>query len=159
VALSPDDARGVMPFPDDRMLTGCEARRCMPSCMSGYDGRDVCTGDRTMMKVSGSFLLAGVCVAFVALTACTQTGPVEFSATGADSSSMSRADDLDFGPMDHSVATCKAVAQKAGVGQCVKVRAYESCMKSRGYITVLGPENPSGCGEPAWESDVRKWLQ
>jgi hypothetical protein len=125
----------------------------------GYDGRDVGTGDRTMMKVSGSILLAGVCVAFASLTACTQTGPVEFSATGADASSMSRADDLDFGPMDHTVATCKAIAQKAGAGQCVKVRAYEACMKSRGYITVLGPENPAGCGDPAWESDVRKWLQ
>ncbi|MEA3084851.1 MAG: hypothetical protein QOC89_2548 [Paraburkholderia sp.] len=32
-------------------------------------------------------------------------------------------------------------------------------MKSNGYITVLGPENPKGCGDPEWEKDVRKWLQ
>jgi hypothetical protein len=32
-------------------------------------------------------------------------------------------------------------------------------MKSKGYITVLGPENPQGCGDPEWEKDVRKWLQ
>lgn len=111
------------------------------------------------MKPSRSLLLAGAMAASLSLAACTQTGPVEFSATGADSSSMTRADDLDFGPMDHSVATCKATAQKAGPGQCVKVRAYEACMKSRGYITVLGPENPAGCGDPTWEKDVRKWLQ
>jgi hypothetical protein len=24
---------------------------------------------------------------------------------------------------------------------------------------VLGPENPSGCGDPEWEQDVRKWLK
>lgn len=112
-----------------------------------------------MMRFSGSFLLASAVLTLASLAACTQTGPVEFSATGADSSSMSRADDLDFGPMDHSVADCKSVAQQAGAGKCVKVRAYEACMKTRGYITVLGPENPAGCGDPAWEKDVRKWLQ
>lgn len=111
------------------------------------------------MKVSYSLLLAGAILASVSLAACTQTGPVEFSATGADAPTTSRADDLDFGPMDHSAAACKVVAQKAGAGQCVKVRAYESCMKTRGYITLLGPENPSGCGEPVWEQDVRKWIQ
>ncbi|MGA7777125.1 MAG: hypothetical protein WCA85_05365 [Paraburkholderia sp.] len=111
------------------------------------------------MKVSHSLLLASAILASISLAACTQAGPVEFSATGSDAPTTSRADDLDFGPMDHSVAACKAVAQKAGAGQCVKVRAYESCMKTRGYITVLGPENPSGCGEPLWEQDVRKWVQ
>jgi predicted small lipoprotein YifL len=111
------------------------------------------------MKVSYSLLLAGAILATVSLAACTQTGPVEFSATGANAPSISRADDLDFGPMDHSIAACKAVAQQAGAGQCVKVRAYEACMKTRGYITLLGPENPSGCGEPVWEQDVRKWIQ
>jgi predicted small lipoprotein YifL len=111
------------------------------------------------MKFSGSLMLAGAILATVSLAACTQTGPLEFSATGADAPTMSRADDLDFGPMDHSVAACKAAAQKAGAGQCVKVRAYEACMKTRGYITLLGPENPSGCGEPVWEHDVRKWIQ
>jgi predicted small lipoprotein YifL len=111
------------------------------------------------MKVSYSLLLAAAMFGSISLAACTQTGPVEFSAGGADAGTMSRADDMDFGPMDHSVATCKAVAQKAGAGQCVKVRAYESCMKTRGYITLLGPENPSGCGEPVWEQDVRKWIQ
>lgn len=111
------------------------------------------------MKVRHSLLLAAAILASVSLAACTQTGPVEFSATGANAPSMSRADDLDFGPMDRSVAACKAVAQRAGAGQCVKVRAYEACMKTRGYITLLGPENPSGCGEPVWEQDVRKWVQ
>ncbi|HEY1996746.1 hypothetical protein [Paraburkholderia sp.] len=115
-------------------------------------------GDRTM-KLCGSLLLKGIVVSALALTACTQTGPVEFSATGADAPDSSRADDMDFGPMDHSIAECKAAAQRAGTGRCVKVRAYEACMKTRGYITVLGPENPAGCGQPAWEQDVRKWLQ
>jgi hypothetical protein len=92
-------------------------------------------------------------------TACTHTGSVEFSATGADAPSLNRSSDMDFGPMDHSIAQCKTVAMNSGPGQCTKVRAYESCMKSRGYITVLGPENPKGCGEPDWEKDVRKWLQ
>jgi predicted small lipoprotein YifL len=111
------------------------------------------------MKFSGSLRLAGAIVVSASLAACALTGPLEFSAAGADASSMSRADDLDFGPMDHSVAACKAVAQKAGSGQCVKVRAYEACMKTRGYITLLGPENPPGCGAPLWEQDVRKWVQ
>lgn len=111
------------------------------------------------MKVSYSLLLAGAILATVSLVACTQTGPVEFSATGANAPTTLRADDLDFRPMDHSIAACKAVAQQAGAGQCVKVRAYEACMKTRGYITLLGPENPSGCGEPLWEQDVRKWIQ
>ena len=53
----------------------------------------------------------------------------------------------------------QSISRNAGTGQCSKIRAYESCMKSKGYITVLGPENPSGCGDPAWESDVRKWLK
>lgn len=111
------------------------------------------------MKFHGSLLLAGAMAAAVSLTACTQAGPVEFSVGGADAPVTSRADDLDFGPMDHSIAACKAAAQSAGQGRCVKVRAYEACMKTRGYITVLGPENPSSCGQPAWEQDVRKWLQ
>ncbi|HEY3599068.1 MAG TPA: hypothetical protein VGL08_16320 [Paraburkholderia sp.] len=95
----------------------------------------------------------------VFLAACAQTGPVEFSTSGADAPSLSRSDDLDFGPMDQSIAACKSVSSNAGSGQCAKVRAYEACMKTRGYITLLGPENPSGCGEPAWEQDVRKWLK
>jgi hypothetical protein len=85
--------------------------------------------------------------------------PVEFSATGAGAPDTSRTDDLDFGPMDHSIAVCKAAAQSAGQGRCVKVRAYEACMKTRGYLTVLGPENPAGCWQPTWEPDVRKLLQ
>lgn len=111
------------------------------------------------MRAYGSLLLTGAVLSAFALTACTQAGPVEFSATGADAPTASRADDMNFAPMDHSIAECKAAAQQAGAGQCVKVRAYEACMKTRGYITVLGPENPSGCGQPAWEQDVRKWLQ
>jgi predicted small lipoprotein YifL len=111
------------------------------------------------MNLRASLLLAGAVVAAVALTACTQAGPVEFSATGADAPDTSHADDLDFGSMDHSIAVCKVAAQSAGQGRCVKVRAYEACMKTRGYITVLGPENPASCGQPAWEQDVRKWLQ
>jgi len=94
------------------------------------------------------------------VAACAQTGPVEFSTGGADSPALSsNPDALDFGPMDRSIADCKAAAKSAPPGQCAKVRAYESCMKGRGYITVLGPENPSGCGQPAWEEDVRKWLR
>jgi predicted small lipoprotein YifL len=111
------------------------------------------------MTLRSSLLLMGAMLAALSLTACTQAGPVEFSATGADAPDTSRADDLDFGPMDHSIAACKATAQSAGPGRCAKVRAYEACLKTRGYITVLGPENPAACGEPAWEQDVRKWLQ
>ncbi|MEW6345668.1 MAG: hypothetical protein AB1704_33905 [Pseudomonadota bacterium] len=111
------------------------------------------------MKSCGSLLLVCAMAAAVLLTGCAQGGPVEFSATGADAPDLSRADDLDFGPMDQSIAACKAAAQSAGQGRCVKVRAYEACMKTRGYLTLLGPENPSGCGQPAWEQDVRKLLQ
>lgn len=93
------------------------------------------------------------------LTACAQTGPVEFSATGDDAPTLNQASDMDFGPMDKSIAQCKAVSKNAGPDRCAKVRAYEACMKTRGYITVLGPENPQGCGDPEWEKDVRKWLR
>lgn len=110
------------------------------------------------MKTYRFLLKMGVIAAALALGACAQTLPVEFSAT-AGAPSTSGADDLDFGPMDHSIAECKAVSHKAGPGQCAKVRAYEACMKTKGYIAVLGPENPSNCGQPAWEQDVRKWLQ
>lgn len=92
------------------------------------------------------------------LSACTQTGPVEFSAS-ADAPNFNRSGDMDFGPMDRTIAQCKGVSSQAGPDQCSKVRAYEACMKTKGYITVLGPENPKGCGDPEWEKDVRKWLQ
>lgn len=49
--------------------------------------------------------------------------------------------------------------ERAGAGRCTQVRAYEACMKDKGYITVLGPENPPNCGQPDWEQDVRKWLE
>lgn len=100
-----------------------------------------------------------ITVLAAALSACAQTGPVEFSASGADAPTLNRADDMDFGPMDKTIEQCKAVSRSAGPGQCAKVRAYESCMKTKGYITVLGPENPQGCGDPEWEKDVRKWLR
>jgi hypothetical protein len=93
------------------------------------------------------------------LSACAQTGPVEFSASGANAPMLNPASDMDFGPMDRTIAQCKVVSKNAGADQCSKVRAYESCMKSKGYITVLGPENPKGCGDPEWEKEVRKWLQ
>ncbi|MGF6775201.1 hypothetical protein [Paraburkholderia sp. GAS334] len=111
------------------------------------------------MKSGRSFLVAGAMAAVLPLVACTHTGPVEFSAGGANAPSMSRTDDPDFAAMDQTMAQCKSISRNAGTGQCSKIRAYESCMKSKGYITVLGPENPSGCGDPAWESDVRKWLK
>jgi hypothetical protein len=111
------------------------------------------------MKAWRALSGAGVVVSALVLAACAQTGPVEFSLNGADAPNLSNADDLDFGPMDHTVAACKAAARSAGPGQCTQVRAYEACMKKSGYITVLGPENPPNCGQPGWESDVRKWLQ
>lgn len=95
----------------------------------------------------------------VLLSACAQIRPVEFSVSGADAPMLNQASDMDFGPMDKTIAQCKVAAREAGPDQCSKVRAYESCMKGKGYITVLGPENPKGCGDPAWEKDVRKWLQ
>ncbi|MBN3764390.1 hypothetical protein [Burkholderia sp. Ac-20365] len=110
------------------------------------------------MILRASILVAAASLAMLT-TACTHTGPVEFSLTGADTSTQTNAGDLDFGPMDRTVAQCKTVSRNAGPGQCTKVRAYESCMKSKGYITVLGPENPKGCGDPEWEKDVRKWLE
>ena len=103
------------------------------------------------------FLTAAVAGAL--LGACAHSGPVEFSASGADAPILNQASDMDFGPMDRTIAQCKVVSRNAGADACAKVRAYESCMKSKGYITVLGPENPKGCGDPAWESDVRKWLR
>ncbi len=104
--------------------------------------------------------MAGKHVLFAAavlLAGC--TGPLEFSAGGADTVSASNPDALDFGPMDRSIAQCKAMSQKAGAGRCAKVRAYEACMKGRGYVTLLGPENPSGCGEPSWQQGIRKLLR
>ncbi len=107
----------------------------------------------------GSLVAAAVIPAALFLAGCTQTGPVEFSLSGADTSLTTNADDLDFGPMDRTVSACKSVSRNAGSGRCTKVRAYEACMKDKGYITLLGPENPSGCGEPAWERDVRNALR
>ncbi|WP_246641887.1 hypothetical protein [Paraburkholderia edwinii] len=116
-----------------------------------------------MTQLKGSFFARGAAalaaVAVFSLAACSSTAPVEFSLSGADSPSLTRPDDLDFGPMDKSISACKTVSRNSGEGRCTQVRAYESCMKTRGYITVLGPENPSGCGDPDWEKDVRKWLQ
>jgi predicted small lipoprotein YifL len=114
------------------------------------------------MKSRTSYLAAltmAATAALATLAGCSQMGPVEFSATGADAPSLSTTDDLDFSPMDHSIAACKMESGKAGAGRCTQVRAYEACMKTRGYITLLGPENPAGCGEPPWEQDVRKWLK
>ncbi|HWT35326.1 MAG TPA: hypothetical protein VN289_03550 [Paraburkholderia sp.] len=110
------------------------------------------------MMLRAHVLIAAASLALLT-AACTHTGPVEFSVTGADTPTLNSSSDLDFGPMDRSIAQCKTVAKNAGTGQCAKVRAYESCMKSKGYITVLGPENPKGCGDPEWEQDVRKWLE
>ncbi|SEB19253.1 hypothetical protein SAMN05192564_10845 [Paraburkholderia sartisoli] len=104
------------------------------------------------MKSCRSFLAASVLVAVLPLVACSHARPLEFSTGGGGTS------DPDFAAMDRSMAECKAISRNAATNQCSKIRAYESCMKSRGYITVLGPENPKGCGDPAWESDVRKWL-
>ncbi|CAD6520108.1 hypothetical protein ACFQ3P_07250 [Paraburkholderia sabiae] len=110
------------------------------------------------MILRAHVLIAAASLA-VLTAGCTHTGPVEFSVTGADAPTLNSSSDLDFGPMDRSIAQCKTVAKNTGTGQCAKVRAYESCMKSKGYITVLGPENPKGCGDPEWEQDVRKWLK
>ncbi|MGT2492477.1 hypothetical protein ACU4GD_22990 [Cupriavidus basilensis] len=45
------------------------------------------------------------------------TGPVEFSAGGPDTVSPANPDSLDFGPMDRSIAQCKAsVSQQARHG-------------------------------------------
>jgi hypothetical protein len=120
----------------------------------------VCSAERRsdMTKSWGSLMAAAAISAAVFLAGCTQTGPVEFSLNGADAPLTTNADDLDFGPMDRSVSACKSVSHNAGPGQCTKVRAYEACMKDKGYITLLGPENPAGCGEPAWEKDVRNLI-
>jgi len=96
-------------------------------------------------------------VAALALAACST--PVEFSAS-ANPPSWNDADaNADFSGMDNSMSACKATAKQAGAGRCTQVRAYEACMKDKGYITVLGPENPPNCGQPEWEQDVRKWLK
>lgn len=92
------------------------------------------------------------------LTACAQTGPVEFSAS-ANPPSFDNDGPADFSGMDSAMDSCKAASKQAGAGRCTQVRAYESCMKTKGYITVLGPENPPNCGQPDWEQDVRKWLR
>jgi hypothetical protein len=86
------------------------------------------------MKSCGSLLLASAIAAALILGGCAQGGPVELSLSGADTPGMTNADDLDFGPMDHSIATCKAAAQRAGEGRCVKVRAYEAR-----WLKVLAP--------------------
>ncbi|CAG4886859.1 hypothetical protein R52603_00270 [Paraburkholderia saeva] len=102
------------------------------------------------MKSCRSLLVASAIAVVLPLAACSHARPVEFSAGAAN--------DPDFAAMDQSMAQCKSISRNAATDQCSKIRAYESCMKSKGYITVLGPENPKGCGDPAWESDVRKWL-
>lgn len=102
-------------------------------------------------------LLLAACTALLA--ACAQSGPVEFSMGGNPPPSASASADADFSSMDRAMDTCKQSAKRAGAGRCAQVRAYEACMKTQGYITVLGPENPPDCGQPAWEEDVRKWLK
>ena len=102
------------------------------------------------------------CIALIpatalALAAC--SSPVEFSASANPPSLNDAGADADFSGMDHAMSACKAAAKKAGAGRCAQVRGYEACMKERGYITVLGPENPPNCGQPEWEQDVRKWLK
>lgn len=92
-----------------------------------------------------------------ALAACGT--PVEFSASANPPPSNDAGADADFRGMDNTMSACKAAAKKAGAGRCTQVRAYEACMKDRGYITVLGPENPPNCGQPEWEQEVRKWLE
>ena len=99
-------------------------------------------------------LLVTVCAA---LAACAQTGPVELSMGGNPPPSSNAT--ADFSSMDRAMDGCKTAATRAGAGRCTQVRAYEACMKTHGYITVLGPENPPDCGQPAWEEDVRKWLR
>jgi hypothetical protein len=91
------------------------------------------------------------------LAAC--AGPVEFSASANPPPLSGDNVNADFSGMDRAMDGCKAAAKQSGPGQCTQVRAYEACMKTRGYIAVLGPENPPGCGQPAWEEDVRKWLE
>ncbi|WP_454732668.1 MULTISPECIES: hypothetical protein [Cupriavidus] len=110
------------------------------------------------MRFRWSVPAGALMAAALLLAGC--TGPVEFSAGGPDSFAAGAVnpDFLDFGPMDRSIAQCKAAAQQAGAGRCAKVRAYEACMKGRGYFTLLGPESPSGCGEPSWQRDVRKLI-
>ncbi len=108
------------------------------------------------MKRGKGWAYAGL-LATVLMAGCST--PVEFSLTGADAGNLTHADDADFSSMDKSVAQCKAAAASAGHGKCVQIRAYEACMKTHGYLTVLGPENPPNCGQPAWEQDARKWLQ
>lgn len=94
--------------------------------------------------------------AALVLAACNT--PVEFS-TSANPPPYANDGDADFSGMDNTMSACKTAAKQAGAGRCTQVRAYEACMKTKGYITVLGPENPPNCGQPAWEQDVRKWLQ
>ncbi|KND58697.1 hypothetical protein BVER_03185 [Candidatus Burkholderia verschuerenii] len=93
----------------------------------------------------------------IALAAC--TGPVEFSTTANPPPATNDTTNADFSGMDHAMDTCKAAARRAGPGQCTQVRAYEACMKTQGYLTVLGPENPKSCGQPTWEQDARKLLE
>ncbi|WP_244815974.1 hypothetical protein [Caballeronia sp. Lep1P3] len=94
--------------------------------------------------------------ATLALASC--TGPVEFSAS-ANPPPATESVDADFSGMDRAMDGCKAASRKAGPGRCTQVRAYEACMKTQGYITVLGPENPPNCGQPEWEQDARRWLK
>ncbi|WP_309808384.1 hypothetical protein [Caballeronia sp. LZ034LL] len=90
------------------------------------------------------------------LAACST--PVEFSAT-ASPPPWNDSGDADFTGMDSAMSACKAAAKQAGAGRCTQIRAYEACMKTKSYITVLGPENPPNCGQPDWEQDVRKWIK
>ncbi|KMZ11781.1 hypothetical protein BHUM_04306c [Candidatus Burkholderia humilis] len=93
------------------------------------------------------------------LTIAACAGPVEFSAIANPPPLSGDTADADFSGMDRTMDGCKAVAKQSGPGQCTQVRAYEACMKTKGYIAVLGPENPSNCDQPTWEEDVRKWLK
>jgi hypothetical protein len=108
-------------------------------------------------QMNGLFRSCFLPAAALALAACST--PVEFSASANPPSWNDANADADFSGMDNSMSACKAAAKKAGAGRCVQVRAYEACMKDKGYITVLGPENPPNCGQPEWEQDVRKWIK
>jgi hypothetical protein len=105
-----------------------------------------------------AYCIARTLVALVPLALAACTGPVEFSANANPPPAIESVN-ADFSGMDRAMDTCKASSRNAGPGRCAQVRAYEACMKTQGYITVLGPENPPNCGQPDWEQDVRRWLK
>ncbi|SDV46413.1 hypothetical protein [Chitinasiproducens palmae] len=110
-----------------------------------------------MQKIAGATVIVA---GSAGLAGCQTATPLEVAI--GDPQAGSRADtasQLDFRGMDQAVDDCKQAARSAAANRCAQVRAYESCMHGKGYVTLLGPDTPSGCGETDWQRNLRQEMK